>query len=106
MVLGATMKYYRLQFMVQVSSSKYREFVNLMEKEIQLKPMGCTHKMIGQSLDDSNVFDYSIHWSSYNNLEEHINSVEFRSLMGAVKVLTSIWKVHVEECSEIESIQL
>ena len=101
------MKDYSLQFIIQVSGTKYREFMNFMEKQLAIdKPDGCTSRLISQSIVDNNVFDYTEHWSNMKSLELHLNSESFQSLNGALKVLTTIQDLRIRECIEIEKSQV
>ena len=97
------MKDYLLQFIIQVNGAKYREFMNFMEKQLtKEKPIGCASRMICQSIADNNVFVYTEHWSNLESLELHLNSASFQALNGALKVLTTVQDLRIQECIEIE----
>ena len=103
----AIMEKYQLQFIIHVESSKYREFMNLMEKRIKLnKPYGCTSRMVCQSIEDNNVFDYTENWSDLDNLQLYLQSSNFKALNGAIKLLTNIRHSHLQVCKELEEVKV
>ena len=103
----AIMEKYQLQFIIHVEGSKYREFMNLMEKQVKLtKPFGCTSRMISQSIEDNNVFDYTENWSDLDDLQLYLQSSDFKTLNGAIKLLTNIRHSHLQVCKELEEVKV
>ena len=101
------MENYQLQFVIHVESSKYREFMNLMTKQLKReKPYGCIDCMICQSIEDNNVFNYTEKWVYLDNLQQHLNSSNFKALKGALKLLTDIRQSHVQLCNDVEEVKL
>lgn len=101
------MKAYRLQFTVQVNGSKYREFLNLMQKEIDKpKLKGCNMRKLSQSVSNMNEFNYTEEWTDLSLLRGNLATPEFGTIKGAVKVLCDSWTYKVFECSDIDELSL
>jgi len=98
---------YKIQFILEVYDSKYRELVNVLEKEISKeRPVGCSSRMAMQSLKDINIFEYSEEWSDLPNLSLHINGNIFKSLKGGFHVLTDIKHFSISKIDELKEEQI
>ena len=94
---------YQLKYTLEVLDSKYREFLNVLErKSTKEKPNKCTQRKALQSISDMNMFEYLEVWTNKESLEEYLQSNDFKSLQGAFQLLTSVKKFAITESSEIE----
>ena len=52
-----------LQYLIEVNNSKYRELLNVFERELtKAKPIGCKQKDVFQSLNNLHKFTYVEYW--------------------------------------------
>ena len=88
---------FQLTYLLKVRDSKYREFLNVLEKSLSnQKPARCSNRVAFQSINDMHVFEYREIWKDKTSLEEHMNSNEFKSLRGAFQLLTFVENFSVE----------
>ena len=97
------MKKYGLQFILNVYDSKYRELVNVLDRELSLvKPIGCHYRMAFQSLKKVNQFEFKEEWTDLNLMKSYLDSLPFHSLKGGFELLCEVSQFQVYEYEVIE----
>lgn len=84
--------------MITVLGSKYRELLNILEREQQRSlPKGCREKRIFQCVDDLNVINYQEVWDDLDLLIESMRDTRFEFVSSAIKTLSSNWNIEILE---------
>ncbi len=99
-------KVFKLAYVLKVSSSKYRELMNMLEREIERKtPSGCLFKRAYQSLGNMQVLQYEESWDNLEKLRDHLSSANFRTLVGGFQLLSDFTQVEIFEAKEITELK-
>lgn len=98
---------YHLKYKLNVYDSKYREFLNVLDNSLSKeKPVKCNYRTAFQSVNEMHLFEYTEVWTDLEKLKEYINSNEFKSLLGAFQLLTTINDFSITENIKIEKSEL
>lgn len=98
---------YQLKYDLKVHDSKYREFLNVLEGNLNKKrPVDCSGCTAFQSIVDIHIFEYKEVWTDIESLKEYMKSNEFKSLRGAFQLLTLIKNFSITESKELEKAAL
>ena len=94
-----------MQYQITVSNTKYRELLNMIEKELSRPiPFGCSKRDVLQSLDDIHSFTYSLHWNSPSSLTDYLESTDYKAFKGGLNVLSSDIEFSVFEPKEVSTL--
>lgn len=92
-----------MQFDLTVRNSKYRELLNILERELARKiPQGCQEREVLQSLDNMNAFNFKLHWHDHSSMHSYLNSNEFKVLNGGLTTLCDKLEFEVYEPHRIK----
>ena len=98
---------YHLKYHLKVYDSKYREFLNVIDNSLsKQKPVNCISRSAFQSINDMHLFEYIQEWTDLERLKEYLKSNEFKSLLGAFQLLTTIENFSITESKELEKTSL
>lgn len=98
------MKKFNVNISIRVVGSKYRELMNILERELLKEmPATCLDKDLFQSVDDLNMIIYKEVWSNLDNLKSSLKSTRFELVRGAVKSLAESWELEIFEAIEFEN---
>ena len=94
---------FQIKYILQVHDSKYREFLNVLEKSLdKQKPLKCVSRSATQSISDIHIFEYQEIWTDIKCLKEYMRTDDFMSLKGAFQLLTSIKNFIIVESIDIK----
>ncbi len=94
---------YLIQYQLVVHDSKYRELLNVIEHTLKKElPKRCIDRMAYQSITNMNVFKYSERWSDLESLKQNLESIDFKTLQGAFKLLCSKNNLLIMEARDIK----
>lgn len=92
-----------MQFDLTVRNSKYRELLNILERELSREiPYGCQERKVLQSLDDMNVFNFKLLWHDHTSMNTYLNSHDFKVLNGGLTTLCDKLEFEVFESHRIK----
>jgi quinol monooxygenase YgiN len=81
-----------LKIRVRINPNKQTEFRQAVTQILNddYSEEGCLKFDITRSLDDSTLYLYTEEWADTETLQKHLNTDQFHSLLGAMKVLGDI----------------
>ena len=98
---------YILQIKIDVTPSNQREFEHAVSHILTLMPHSEQIKWeISKEMCRPNMFTYSVEWETEEQMQQHFQHEDFRTLMGAMKALGSIKNARIVTSDSVRDFPL